>query len=304
MGMPLHIHKKNCLSCKKNFETFFIRKKFCSKQCIFIYGKIKLLNDKKNNPQKYVERNIKYRENKNKKLNNITLKNRIYICNVCKKEFIPGYGEQKYCSNNCRNINATQRASLNWKNNKNYLNKRWNDWYKKSYKTERGKEGICIICNNKFIKNSKQSKYCKNVKCRLKYVSQKSLKRYHQNSKQIMEKRKNNLNEMIKLKLRMRIKSALKSTKSIKSDKTMNLIGCSIEYLKQYIQEQFKEGMNWSNYNFYGWHLDHIIPCSKFNLIIDEEQRKCFHYLNLQPLWCWENWSKHNKVNINANDKN
>ncbi len=43
--------------------------------------------------------------------------------------------------------------------------------------------------------------------------------------------------------------------------------------------------MNWENYGKFGWHIDHIIPCDSFDLTKEEEQRRCFHYSNLQPLW-------------------
>jgi len=61
-------------------------------------------------------------------------------------------------------------------------------------------------------------------------------------------------------------------------------------------------GMTWDNHgtgkNGKGmkeWHIDHIIPCCKFNLSKDEEQRKCFHYSNLQPLWASDNMKKGGK---------
>jgi len=56
--------------------------------------------------------------------------------------------------------------------------------------------------------------------------------------------------------------------------------------------------MNWDNYGLYGWHIDHIIPCDAFNLIEEEEQLKCFHYTNLQPLWAEENLRKSNNLLI------
>jgi hypothetical protein len=44
--------------------------------------------------------------------------------------------------------------------------------------------------------------------------------------------------------------------------------------------------------NYGKWHVDHIIPCAAFNFNNEEEQRRCFHYTNLQPLWAEENIKK------------
>ncbi len=56
--------------------------------------------------------------------------------------------------------------------------------------------------------------------------------------------------------------------------------------------------MNWENYGRKGWHIDHIIPCSSFDLSDPEEQRKCFHYTNTQSLWEIDNIIKSNKLEI------
>ena len=37
---------------------------------------------------------------------------------------------------------------------------------------------------------------------------------------------------------------------------------------------------------------DHVRPCSLFDLTDLEEQKKCFNFKNLQPLWAEENLSK------------
>jgi hypothetical protein len=54
--------------------------------------------------------------------------------------------------------------------------------------------------------------------------------------------------------------------------------------------------MNWNKFNKGEIHIDHIIPCSSFDLTKSEEQRKCFHYTNTQPLWAKENLSKGAKL--------
>ena len=73
------------------------------------------------------------------------------------------------------------------------------------------------------------------------------------------------------------------------------MLGCSIKDLIIHIEKQFKEGMTWDNHSYNGWHIDHIIPCASFDLSDPEQQKKCFHYTNLQPLWKQDNLSKSDK---------
>jgi len=92
--------------------------------------------------------------------------------------------------------------------------------------------------------------------------------------------------------LRNRFRNALKSNS--KKSSVLNLIGCSIEELRNHLASKFTEGMNWENYG--KWHVDHILPCASFDLSKPEEQAKCFHYSNLQPLWELDNKHKSNKI--------
>ena len=94
--------------------------------------------------------------------------------------------------------------------------------------------------------------------------------------------------------LRSRLGSAIKNQNATKSDNTMKLIGCSISFLKGYLEARFTEGMTWENHG--KWHIDHIKPCSSFNLLDEKEQQECFHYKNLQPLWADDNLSKGDKI--------
>jgi len=86
--------------------------------------------------------------------------------------------------------------------------------------------------------------------------------------------------------LRGRLRRAVK----FKHKSALELVGCDISFLMGYLEAQFKDGMTWDNYG--EWHIDHIKPCSSFDLLKYEEQLVCFHYSNLQPLWAIENLIK------------
>jgi hypothetical protein len=90
--------------------------------------------------------------------------------------------------------------------------------------------------------------------------------------------------------MRTRISKLLKQKNADKYNKFYNYLGCNKQDFILYFQAKFKQGMTWENHG--EWHIDHIKPCSLFNLLNEDEQKKCFHYTNLQPLWASENLSK------------
>ena len=59
--------------------------------------------------------------------------------------------------------------------------------------------------------------------------------------------------------------------------------------------------MNWNNIG--KWHIDHIKPCKSFDLTKSDEQKKCFHYTNLQPLWALDNIKKGAKISKEYNNE-
>jgi len=76
-----------------------------------------------------------------------------------------------------------------------------------------------------------------------------------------------------------------------KSEKTENIIGCSLNEFKEYIRRLFSPGMSFDNYG--EWHIDHIIPLASANT--ESEVLKLSHYTNLQPLWAIDNLRKGSK---------
>ena len=74
------------------------------------------------------------------------------------------------------------------------------------------------------------------------------------------------------------------------------LVGCSREELKAHLERRFKPGMSWENYGVNGWEIDHLKPCISFDLLDHHQQRLCFHYSNLRPMWAKDNRAKSDKV--------
>ena len=90
--------------------------------------------------------------------------------------------------------------------------------------------------------------------------------------------------------LRRRFHKALKAQGARKCVRSLAFVGCSPVELREHLASQFTDGMSWDNYG--AWHIDHIRPCASFDLTDLEQQKACFHYTNLQPMWAAENLAK------------
>jgi hypothetical protein len=96
------------------------------------------------------------------------------------------------------------------------------------------------------------------------------------------------------LRVRTRICMALKNKRVKKSLRTVELIGCSYEFLRNHIESQFRDGMCWNKKH--SFHIDHIRPLSSFDLTDQEQLKAACHWSNLQPLYPEENIKKGSKV--------
>jgi len=164
-----------------------------------------------------------------------------------------------------------------------------NKEYKKQKSKERyeSKKDEILVKNKEYKEKNKEwyKKYHKEYYQKNKDEIKKRVTQYH------YKKIKEDVGYRLLQRCRKRLYEAVKG--NIKSARTKELIGCSVENLMHHLESQFTEGMNWDNYG--KWHVDHIKPCSEFNFSKEEQQRECFHYTNLQPLWAKDNHLKSNK---------
>ena len=234
---------------------------------------------------KYIETNRRYREKNKEKIKKIN---------------------KEYRARNIEKLKRTQKDYYEKKKNtleyKNYI-KEYEEKNKKQLTEYRKKYWVRpeIIERVKKYKKEYNKKYGK-----IMYQKRKEDIKKHNKLPHVIKRRKeiaqwyrdNDVNYNLRKNLRKRVWEAVKNNQ--KSDRTMALLGCTIEELKKHLKTKFTFGMSWENYGFYGWHVDHIIPCIHFNLSDPEQQKKCFHYSNLQPLWALDNWRKRDKMNYNT----
>lgn len=218
------------------------------------------------------------------------------VCTKCKKEkeyceFNFHKDTQKYMSR-CRLCNKEYYAEYYEKNKKTILER--SDLY---YKENTDKK---LIYSKKYRENNvdKIKKYSEDY---LKKNGQKNrdrVKKWREDNKEkrnLNDKNKRKNDPMFKLTQYLRNRTGLyfKKIGINKEDSTINIIGCSPEFLKEHIEKQFTDGMSWELIGRY-IHIDHIIPLSSAKTK-DELYMLC-HYTNLQPLWAEENLKKSNKI--------
>jgi hypothetical protein len=231
------------------------------------------------------------------------------ICSKCKIEYLidnfhlrtPNGNYRSHCKF-CYRENRNNRYKLNFEqekiktklyrdNNRDILSQR----KKKLYKKNKNK---ILISQKKYREENPekvkqtQNKYKEKNKDILLLKSREWRKN---NPKYASDRKKNDPIFKIAVNMRSRLRIFMKKNSEIKkTNKTFEYVGCSPEQLKEHIEKQFVNGMNWENYSLHGWHIDHIIPLSSAKT--DEDVYKLCHYTNLQPLWAKDNISKGSKI--------
>ena len=189
-------------------------------------------------------------------------------CKECRKpKWIPKENETLFC-NTCKE------------------QKGYNLFAKRGYH----KPSICKSCLNsrdRSIRASDPESY--NKKIREIYQIRKD--KINETRRKTLQKRRD---EDPKYRAMMALHCRLYMAVKEKTGKTLELTGCSKEDLYKHLESKFTKDMTWENYG--EWHIDHIRPCASFNLIDHDQQKACFHWSNLQPLWARDNIRKGSKV--------
>lgn len=95
-----------------------------------------------------------------------------------------------------------------------------------------------------------------------------------------------------KVKIRSTIYKSITKMGYTKKSRSREVLGCSWEFLKGYLEAKFQPGMTWDNRG--QWEVDHIVPIS--SAVTEDDVIRLNHYTNLQPLWASDNRSKGAKM--------
>lgn len=153
-----------------------------------------------------------------------------------------------------------------------------------------------LEANKEKIALQKKENYEKNKQKRLEYQ-----KNWNQeNREKLREYQKNRiLNDglyRLKTSTKNRIGNYFRSCGFQKMSRTEQILGCSYEEFKTYIESKFEDWMTWDNYGSprdkivepnKTWDIDHIIPMS--TATCEADIIKLNHYTNLQPLCSYTN---------------
>jgi hypothetical protein len=185
-------------------------------------------------------------------------------------------GKSVYCRSCYSSVNKE------WRQKNPEKDKKIHDrWEKDNIETVR-KNRLRYYYRHKEERNNYSKKYRQKNKDRIRI----------KNRKYTTNKYYKDINFRLSVILRGRLWKAI--TRNSKQSSALTLLGCTIDELKIHLEKKFVKGMNWKNYG--KWHIDHIKPCCSFDLTDLEQQKICFHYTNLQPLWAKDNIRKSGKI--------
>ena len=220
------------------------------------------------------------------------MENTCVVCDITKSvdEFYKNKKTGK-CFKRCKACEAERAKEYKKRTNYNVNEKRAD----KNKNMREAQHKTCSQCkkvkhSSCFHSHRNQCKTCRQNYLQEYHKQEVVRQRVNTNSKLLKQ---NNPQALLKSRLRSRLYNLMKKYKTIKCDKTVELIGCTWKEFVYHMECQFKEGMSWTSPEL---SIDHKVPCSLFDLTDPKEQKRCFYYLNLQPMYLCDNIKKKDKL--------
>jgi hypothetical protein len=202
------------------------------------------------------------------------------ICSKCELEKSNDkFYERGYICRDCNNLKRRIKYNENEELRKKLIQNASNFKHNKVIERQKLKEEEQL----KIGIENKLCKYCDQIKLK---------SRFRHNRLKCKDCERDEPLEKFKRYIRTRIYNCLRYKNKTKH---------AIEYLGCSSDEYFKWIFNYNeNYNLENhgkeWHIDHVIPLSRFNLDNEEQQLIAFNWRNTMPLSCEENLLKNNKI--------
>ena len=149
---------------------------------------------------------------------------------------------------------------------------------------------------DKCISDSQKEKYS-NLSPEEKQIKVQQTIQWQKENTEHVKRLRREWSRLPKNRVKRNIRKRLQDFMKTKDNNFNKDIGCTKRELINHLESQFSDGMTWDNYgcgengdHVGSWHIDHIIPLSKFKGSYPN------HYTNLQPMWGIENIRKSDKL--------
>lgn len=200
-------------------------------------------------------------------------------CDECGGAYIRKGRNSKNCSAECSAEAGRRRARERSNNN-----------LRKKEAPQFGETIVCAHCSGEFARDASRVIYCRECRILQKKNALPAMRERANTYRKPWhaEKMKNDPAYAMSIIVRGSIRGVVARMGYTKRNRTYEILGCSWEFFKGYIEAKFQDGMTWDNRS--EWEIDHIIPVS--SAATEAEVLSLNHYRNLQPLWKWQNRQK------------
>jgi hypothetical protein len=180
-----------------------------------------------------------------------------------------------------------------------------------TFEAENRRKKMCTDCNYqkqlercrryKANNKSKIAEYNKKYKVENKESVSDYNRKYNLENREQIQKRqtaqhKTRRQTDMKFKMSLVLRNRLRKFYTGQGSSSMRkMLGCDLKGFLAWIEFNFTHDMSWKNHGEI-WQIDHVIPCSFFDLTNEEERYICFNWKNLRPLYSNRNMSRQNKI--------